>query len=64
MTRVKAREMTEACRAARRANAQKSQGLVTPEGKAHSAAAHLRQSWRHTRTLMKIREGALDQKRF
>ena len=62
MALVKPREMTEACWAARRANAQKSQGPVTPQGKANTAAAHLLQSWRLTRTLMKIREGVLDQK--
>ena len=45
MSLTKPREMTEESLAAHQANAQQSQGPVTPEGKANSAAANLRHAF-------------------
>jgi hypothetical protein len=54
MSLIHKQEMTEENLAAHRANAQKSQGPVTPEGKANSAAANLRHG-----LYAKARNGAL-----
>ena len=54
MSLIHPQEMTEANLAAHRANGQKTQGPVTPEGKANSAAANLRHGF-----YCKVQNGAL-----
>ena len=54
MSLVHKQEMTEANLAAHRANGPNSQGAVTPEGKANSAAANLRHGF-----YCKVQNGAL-----
>ena len=63
MSLMSKRKMTEKSLAAHRGNGRKSRGAVTPAGKARAATARitsaLRQLWRFTDMLVKVRNGAL-----